>query len=457
MVGASPRLVGRYLLGESFAAGGMATVHLGLLSGPTGFKRVVAIKRMHASLAREAEARATFLDEARLTSRIQHPNVVPTLDVVDDGPELFLVLEYVHGESLDRLLAASHALGRRPPPRIVTAIGVGMLRGLHAAHEALGEDRRPLELVHRDLSPHNVMVDVHGVPRVLDFGIARARGRLQATREGQLKGKLQYLAPEQVHGDASRRSDVFTAGVVLFEALTGRRLFDAPTEAAQLSQVLLCKVPTLGSLGVDGPRLQEVLDRALQREPADRYMTAGEMADALEACGAASQAELAAWVKELAGPALADRERRTAALEGASFSPATPEPSAAPRSPPQPPRPGALRRAAPVVAVVLGALAVWQLPRVLDVKPAPVVDAGSSPRPQPDGGAPDAATDEAPDAATSAPDASLAAPDAGVVTVAPARTSPDAGQRATPTRSNCQPPYVIDAQGVKRYKVECLK
>ncbi|MFZ5446679.1 MAG: serine/threonine-protein kinase [Myxococcota bacterium] len=428
-----PRSLGRYALGPPIASGGMASVHLGLLSGPVGFKRTVAIKRMHAALASDATARATLIDEARVTSRIHHPHVVQTLDVIEDQGELFLVLEYVHGASLDQLLARARATGPLPT-RIVSAVLAGVLRGLHAAHEARGEDGHPLELVHRDLSPHNVMVDSNGVPRVLDFGIARARGRLQGTREGQLKGKLAYLSPEQVHGDASRRSDVFAAGVVLFEALTGRQLFDAPSEAALLSQVLLCRVPTLASLGVDAPALQAVLDRALQRDPADRYPTAAAMADELEATGVASAAELASWVQSLAGEQLAERSRAIEALERVELTPAAPRVVA----------PSQSRRVWLLIPAVLAAAGgAWWL-----------ASSRTSNAARPDAGS-----------EVLVPDAGVEVPvvDAGPPLDAGTPTVPDAGVRAkapvpkAAKKKACDPPYVIDASGVKRYKVECLE
>lgn len=329
----SPRAVGRYLLAGPIAVGGMASVHFGLLNGPRGFRRTVAIKRMLQTYAVNPQARLMLVDEARLASRVSHANVVQTLDVVEDEDELFLVLEYVHGESFDKLLERAQELGQKAPPRVASAIVVGALRGLHAAHEAKDEGGKPLELVHRDLSPHNVLVDVNGVARVLDFGVARARGRLQGTRDGQLKGKLAYLAPEQVHGEASRRSDLFTAGVVLWEALAGRQLFRGNSEADLLSQVLLCKVPSLAELGVEvAPALQAVLDQALARAPEDRFATAAQLADALEACGVACAAEVAGWVKDLAADTLA---QRTAALEGLEKLPA---PDAL--APPAPARPG---------------------------------------------------------------------------------------------------------------------
>src|SRR5262249_39749657 len=158
---------------------------------------------------------AMFVDEVRLASRIQHPNVVSTLDVIEERGELFLVMEYVHGESLAQLIHLARSRGAHVPPAVASAIVCGLLHGLHAAHEALSETGQPLGIIHRDVSPQNVLVGSDGVTRVLDFGIATATGRLQATtREGQLKGKTAYLAPERIRGrDADRRTDVYGAAL----------------------------------------------------------------------------------------------------------------------------------------------------------------------------------------------------------------------------------------------------
>jgi len=192
----------------------MATVHIGRLVGPAGFARIVAIKRMHAQFAADPDFVAMFLDEAWLAARIQHPNVVQTLDVVTTEGELFLVMEYVQGETLARLERSAREAGELPPARVVVGIASSMLHGLHAAHEAKDESGKALSIVHRDVSPQNVMVGVDGIARLLDFGVAKATVRLQTTREGQLKGKLAYMAPEQLAGQATRASDIYSAGVV---------------------------------------------------------------------------------------------------------------------------------------------------------------------------------------------------------------------------------------------------
>ena len=198
-VPAPPEIVGRYALHGAMASGGMAVVHFGKQLGALGFSRPVAIKRVLPQLARDQAVRDMFIDEARLASRVRHPNVVPTLDVVPYGDELLLVMEYVHGESLQVLLRAARARGERVPLRIALAIASAMLHGLHAAHEATSETGEPLGIVHRDVSPQNVIVGVDGVPRVLDFGIARAAVRVESTARGDREGQA------RLHGARAAR------------------------------------------------------------------------------------------------------------------------------------------------------------------------------------------------------------------------------------------------------------
>src|SRR5260370_3827434 len=174
-----PRSIGRYLLFGEIATGGMASVHFARMSGAAGVSRTVAVKRLHANFARNSEFVAMFLDEARLVARIRHPNLVPTLDVVTTDGEIFLVMEYVPGESLAKLRRATFARQARTDPRIVAGVMSGVLHGLHAAHEAKDERGQSLNIVHRDVSPQNLLVGVDGVARVLDFGVAKAIGGAQ--------------------------------------------------------------------------------------------------------------------------------------------------------------------------------------------------------------------------------------------------------------------------------------
>ncbi len=222
-------IVGRYVIGETFASGGMGTVHLGRILGAGGFSRIVAVKRLYPWLARDGEFRQMLLDEARCVSRIRHPNVVPTLDVVEADKDLYVVMEYVHGVSLAHLL--KHCEKAPIPVSVAAGILEGVLSGLHAAHEARGEDGSPLGVVHRDVSPQNILVGADGIARLIDFGIAKAATRLQVTDPGVVKGKIGYMAPEQlVRGLVTRHADVYSCGVVLWEALANRRLGDAHGE-----------------------------------------------------------------------------------------------------------------------------------------------------------------------------------------------------------------------------------
>lgn len=312
-----------YAMHGAIAAGGMATVHVGRLLGPGGFARRVAIKRLHPQLAANADMASMFAEEARLSARVIHANVVPVLDVVSADGELLLVMEYVHGESLSRLLmhARANAEGRGVTVPIVVAVLADALRGLDAAHEAKGEDGRPLRLIHRDVSPQNVLVGVDGVARVVDFGIAKAVGLAPVTRDGQLRGKIPYMAPEQLaRRSIDRRVDVYAAGVVLWEALAGRRLFEDDDEPTLFSKVLeeVVAPPSRFNPAISS-ELDAVVLRAVERDPERRFQDAGSFALALEgAIVRASPLAVADWVKQSAAPALASRDARIAEMERAA-------------------------------------------------------------------------------------------------------------------------------------------
>jgi serine/threonine-protein kinase len=299
------RKVGRYAIQGEIATGGMATVHFGRLLGPAGFTRGVAIKRLHPQYAKDPHFVSMFLDEARLASRILHPNVVPILDVVAEGGELFLVMEFVPGEALSKLFRKTP---EGVPTSIAIAIGVGMLEGLHAAHEARGEDGKPLEIVHRDVSPQNLLIGSDGVARLIDFGVAKAVGNATMTRDGQIKGKVAYMAPEQIRAEpVDRRADIYAASVVLWELVTGKRFLDeAGSEAALVLATLTKEAAPPSSVRAEVPReLDVALLRGLARAPGDRYATAREMAQALEKVQAPAAArDVARWVEAKAGEAL---------------------------------------------------------------------------------------------------------------------------------------------------------
>jgi len=330
--GSGVSVVGRYAFYEKkIASGGMATVHLGRLLGQVGFARTVAIKRLHPHLASDPDLVSMFIDEARLAARVRHPNVVPTLDVVATPGEVFLVMEYVAGESLARLLRTGP-----PPLPIVAAIMAGVLYGLDAAHEAKSEQGEPLGIIHRDVSPQNVLVGVDGVAKLLDFGVAKADGRLQETQNGQVKGKLSYLAPEQLRGGSiSRQVDVYAAGVVLWESITGRRLFIADNEGAVITKILEGRIPLLSRITASNvtttlsdrafrglERLEWIALRALDRDPSNRFATAREMAREIErALPPATPSEVGEWVERTAHDVLATRASLVAEIESRSSLP----------------------------------------------------------------------------------------------------------------------------------------
>jgi serine/threonine-protein kinase len=320
---------GRYTLHAPLASGGMATVHVGRLAGDAGFGRTVAIKRLHPAYAKDPEFTRMFLDEARLAARIHHPNVVATLDVVAEDGELFLVMEYVRGESLGTLARTLAAREEKMPIPIVASVIVGALTGLDAAHEARDAAGEPLHIVHRDISPQNVMVGADGVARLLDFGVAKARARLASTREGSLKGKIAYMSPEQIEGVTSRQSDVYSVGVVLWELLAGRRLFVADNEAQLIAVVQKGPRSTPSAFRTDVPEaLDWICERALSKYPDERYPTAMAMAKAIDrGVDVASAMRVSEWMSDVAGPLLEARARLVADIESGitETKPGTPE------------------------------------------------------------------------------------------------------------------------------------
>jgi serine/threonine-protein kinase len=317
------RQLGRYEVLTQLASGGMAGVYVARAKGVAGFERLVAVKVLHPHLAYEDEFISMFLDEARLAARIRHPNVVGTLDISDtQGDGFFLVMEYIEGDHLGALLAAAARAGERVPTPIVARIVLDALHGLSAAHELTDETGDRLELVHRDISPHNVMVGVDGIGRLTDFGVAKAEKRLTSTRAGHFKGKLAYMAPEQAStGHADQRSDLFAMGILLWESLTGRRLFRADNNAATLTKILQEPIPSVSELVPELAPFDALLKRALTREPDERFQSAEEFADALEKLarehgGVASVRAVGAEVRKWLSEKLdAQRERIREAMQ----------------------------------------------------------------------------------------------------------------------------------------------
>jgi len=319
--------LGPYELLLELASGGMAAVGLALRHGAGGFERLVVVKRVHRRFLDNESFLHMFRDEARLASSIRHPNVVPVIDVVEMPGELLLVMEYVESVSLAALLKLAAARREAVPPAVVGAIVGDALAGLHGAHEAVDLRRNKLLIVHRDVSPQNIIVGVDGVTRVIDFGIAKAADRLTSTRDGVLKGKFAYMSPEQVEAmPLDRRSDVFSAAVVLHEALTGARLFEGKTELAIMHEVMTAAIPP-PSASVPGlpPAVDDVVLAALQRDPEQRFQSALAFHNALDtALPPARPREVAAWVERVAAPELDALGARLQAVLGDDFEKLSP-------------------------------------------------------------------------------------------------------------------------------------
>ncbi len=313
-----PEMIGtkldRFELIAELASGGMGTVFLARLGGAGGFQRLYAIKRLHEHLARHGEFIEMFLDEARLAARIHHPNVVPILEIGTTAAGYYLVMEYVEGDTAGHLFYSATQEQKPVSPRVAVRIVLDALAGLHAAHEGTDDDGRSLEIVHRDVSPHNILVSVDGVSRITDFGIARAASRLAVTRTGQLKGKIAYMAPEQARSEKiDRRADVFAMGICLWEMIARRRLFKSEAEGETLNRLLYEPIPSLRSVDPEVPReLDEICAKALARDLDQRFATAAEFSDALENAARAlewlgSHREVAACIADVLGRDISER------------------------------------------------------------------------------------------------------------------------------------------------------
>jgi serine/threonine protein kinase len=280
-------IAGKYELVERAGEGGMAVVWRAVMHGAAGFSRPVALKQMKPELRDQDRQVAMFVEEARLGSCLLHPNIAQVLDFVDDDQgSYWLVTEWVEGIDLGTLLRYYRGRHERMPWPLATLVGIGALRGLAAAHERHAADGTPVPVVHRDVSPQNILLGVGGAVKLSDFGLARARDRTSIlTSPGFVKGKLGYLAPELVGGaQASPQSDLFAMGSVLWESLAGHPLFTGKNDREVLRNIHRGQIPPVSS---ERPGLPKMLvyatGRALSRLPAERYPTASAMAQDLEA------------------------------------------------------------------------------------------------------------------------------------------------------------------------------
>ena len=321
--------IGRYVLHRQIARGGMATIHIARLMGDEGFSRIVAAKRLHPEYAEDPEFVEMFLDEARIASRVNHRNVVPVLDVNYNNGEVVLVQEYVHGAPLSFLLKTAYQANSHAPLPVAVSIASQVLAGLHAAHETTDEMGAPLHIIHRDVSPQNIMVATDGTARLLDFGIAKAAASSHVTKKGTFKGKLAYAAPEQIRGAATRQSDVYGLSVVLWELVVGERLWrDARTDDDMIVAIMKGNAPSIVEALAHEKSwtgayrwnqieaLSPIIQKGLAVDPRRRWQSAAEMEEALGAAlPLASGTDVAEWLKALGGEFLADRDRVIAAEE----------------------------------------------------------------------------------------------------------------------------------------------
>lgn len=455
---------GRYRVLDRIASGGMGSVHLARSHGELGFSRPVALKVLHAHLLQDQQLVDRFLAEARVASRIAHPNVVAVLDVGRHEGNVFLALDYVHGESLSALLRVARTNREWVPLDVLASIAVDFLEGLHAAHELVDEAGVPLGLVHRDVSPHNILVGARGVAYVTDFGVAKIRDGAPVTQSGALIGKAGYMAPEQLRGrSVTRATDLYGAGIVLWEAITSQRLFQGLED--QMQRTIERFVPDPPGLHRDDvpAALDALVLRMLQPDPSARPATAQDVARELaDIVKPAHTAKVAEWVMGLAQGSLDRREailraaeqpvapaaipvdvvttvvEERTALDETALTAGTFQDSAG-FGPPV--RRRAWRWAGAAAAVVLVSVAVGV--QGLATKPTPVPNVAhvpEAPSAQPE---PVVAVVPAPSVAAEPPPA------------ASVRTPPAGRPRAAPVAADCTVPYVV-VGNIKRWRRECF-
>lgn len=326
--------VGRYRLIDRLAVGGMAELFLGFTQSMHGFEKLVVLKRILPQFAENPDFVRMFLDEARLAATLDHPNIAHVYDIGEHHGSYFFSMEYVHGQSLLKVMRAVTKARRPLPLEHSLNVIIGTCSGLHYAHEKNGLDGTALGIVHRDISPPNLILTYDGMVKVVDFGIAKAATAKSNTAVGTLKGKIPYMAPEQCRSEPlDRRSDIFSIGIILYELTVGRRLFQAETEIAIIQKITSGGFPPPTSVHPSYPgELEAIVMRALQLNPDARYSTARDLQIDLEEFAreyklAISSARLGSFMEELF-----DEDARRMPVHS-NIPPPEPEPQ-----PPMPPR-----------------------------------------------------------------------------------------------------------------------
>jgi serine/threonine-protein kinase len=323
--------LGKYRLVAALGRGGMADVFLAMLEGPSGFNKLLVIKELRQGVLEDGTAVQMFMDEAHLAARLNHPNIVQTLEVGSDGPRCFLVMEYLDGQPLPRVIRRARERGAQIPLQTHVRILVEVLTALDYAHSFTDFDGRPLSIVHRDVSPQNILLTYEGGVKLIDFGIAKTALASGETREGIVKGKVKYMPPEQAMGHAvDARTDIFAVGVLLWEALAGHGPWHGQGEVAIFRSLMSGAVPRLSEVSPElDADLVAIVDRAMSPKAFDRYLTAAAMRDDLESWIATcrtppgSPRDLAALLRMLF-----DEDRRTLRghLDAAIRRPDNPQP-----------------------------------------------------------------------------------------------------------------------------------
>ena len=309
--------LGRYEILTQIAKGGMAALWAARIVGSRGFQKVVAVKTMLPDLGDDADFEAMFLDEARLASRIRHPHVVEIVDLGEEGDLLYIVMEWVDGETIFTLNKQAREKGGIPLP-ILLRIVADACAGLHAAHELRDAKGQLLNLVHRDISPQNVMISFDGIVKLVDFGVAKASGRIHETRVGSvMKGKVPYLSPEQLtSGKLDRRADIFSLGILLYAMVSGKHPFRGETDAKTMENI--CRrahVPLRDLVPTVPPELEAVVDRALAKDPKDRWPDCAALQRVLGGLASTlgppvTDSDVARFVRSTLGDIIEERRKR---------------------------------------------------------------------------------------------------------------------------------------------------